>query len=673
MTARGRSLTAQVAAGFALIVIVSAALTFAVTSNRIALGMVDRVESEMRSVLRAEVSRISAWAEKAEQDALDLARVPWPGRFLSGGAAAEQSVAMETRLATLLRENPDYFMARFLDASGQEVARVDRRDGHAVVVATPDLQDKSHRDYAETLLSLSPGQAVLTPVNLNREHGEISEPRIATTRALAPVFDETGTRVGGVVINADAAAVLPPARIGRFGIRVINRMGDYLRHPDPDRELSHDRGEAPGFIRDFRMRPDSLMELANRSAELPLPGSGDVVLAALDRLETGPGPDTLSWLVLAILPKAEALSPAASEVRLLAMVVGAVALFACLAGWVFARRHGRQLAGVAAAARKVAGGDLAVTVPVQGSAETMELARAFNRMTAQLGEVMSREQALKMHLIEMNRELERSNNDLEQFARLAAHDLRSPLRALGTLADWIAEDYADAPAEVLEHLGDMQEQVARLQSLTDGLLQYSLAGSPESAQTAVDLEALADDVLGQMDLPGGMHVERRFDMPVIEGGGVEIATVIRNLVQNAVNHHDRDTGTIVVASEDLGEEVVLSVTDDGPGIPEAYHDTVLLPLKTLQGRNGSGGSGLGLAFVSRIADRWSGRVEVRSPGEERGTTVRLVMRGRPRVAFDPDSLTARLAHCSACISASLGRLDPNAPFQKEIPTPFAAQ
>lgn len=105
--------------------------------------------------------------------------------------------------------------------------------------------------------------------------------------------------------------------------------------------------------------------------------------------------------------------------------------------------------------------------------------------------------------------------------------------------------------------------------------------------------------------------------------GAALDLVLRNLVQNAIVHHDRDQVLITVAAEDTPRELVISVSDDGPGIDPAYHAAILLPFRTLKQKPGS--TGMGLAFVNRMIEMAGGRLTIASdPAKARGTQFRIV-------------------------------------------------
>ena len=114
-------------------------------------------------------------------------------------------------------------------------------------------------------------------------------------------------------------------------------------------------------------------------------------------------------------------------------------------------------------------------------------------------------------------------------------------------------------------------------------------------------------------------------MPTFATIAQPLDIVLRNLIDNAVKHHDLEAGRIIVHAEDGGENWIFSVADDGPGIPRDWHDAIFEPFKRiLDEEEAPEGSGIGLALVKKTVEWFGGRIEIRSdPAARRGTTFRV--------------------------------------------------
>jgi light-regulated signal transduction histidine kinase (bacteriophytochrome) len=222
---------------------------------------------------------------------------------------------------------------------------------------------------------------------------------------------------------------------------------------------------------------------------------------------------------------------------------------------------------------------------------------------------------------EQRLELMRSNADLEEFAYLASHDLKAPLRGIANLAQWISEDTAvTANPETAENLRLLHNRVTRLQMLLDGLLAYSRVGRTHAAAEEVDIAVLVDDIVAMLAPPPGFVVACEGEMSVIRTHRVPIRVVLENLIGNALKHHDRTEGRVTVAMRRLHGMVEFRVGDDGPGISSWFHDRIFMIFETLASREDTVSSGIGLAIVKKKVAGHGGRIRVESAPPARGST-----------------------------------------------------
>ncbi len=206
-------------------------------------------------------------------------------------------------------------------------------------------------------------------------------------------------------------------------------------------------------------------------------------------------------------------------------------------------------------------------------------------------------------------ELARSNKDLEQFAYVASHDLKAPLRAIELLVQWIREGLAGYDANnVQENLTLLARRTERLNRLLDDLLAYSRAGRKVGQHRETDCNALVQDVFQLVNAPPGIALEVEGRLPTFRTYSTPLEQVLRNLVGNAVKHHPGPEGRVSVGCEDRGDHFLFTVTDDGEGIPPEYADRIFEMFQTLKPRDQVEGSGMGLAIVSRIVAWQGGRV-----------------------------------------------------------------
>ncbi len=234
-------------------------------------------------------------------------------------------------------------------------------------------------------------------------------------------------------------------------------------------------------------------------------------------------------------------------------------------------------------------------------------------------------------------ELSRSNADLEQFAYVASHDLRAPMRAMANLADWIEEDMpGQLPEKVRGHLEKLRRRLEHLERMTESILEHSRAGSSNEAATRIDTALLVKDLGDELAPPPGFRVVPAFGLPGLETARAPIEQVFRNLIGNAIKHRDRDNGRVEVSARDLGDQYEFRVEDDGPGIPPAERETIFQMFHRLGPAETIEGSGIGLALVKRIVERHGGLVRV-EPREGRGAAFIFTWPKKLWVAAEDDA------------------------------------
>lgn len=231
---------------------------------------------------------------------------------------------------------------------------------------------------------------------------------------------------------------------------------------------------------------------------------------------------------------------------------------------------------------------------------------------ASIVDITERKQAEQM-LARYTADLERSNRELDEFAYVASHDLRSPLEGIASLASWIEEDSGtQLPEDSQRHLAQIGQRVLRLQTLLDDLLQFSRAGRRETALELVDVAELVQDIISLLNPPSGFRVKTSGDLPRLETFRTPLQQVFQNLIGNAIKHHDRTDGVVEVSALESEDAWTFTVADDGPGIDPAYHARVFMMFETLRPRDHVEGSGMGLAIIRKLIETHGGQIRLDS-------------------------------------------------------------
>lgn len=208
-------------------------------------------------------------------------------------------------------------------------------------------------------------------------------------------------------------------------------------------------------------------------------------------------------------------------------------------------------------------------------------------------------------------DLREANAQLEEFSFVVSHDLKSPMRGIADLTEWIIEDLGETMApDVGRNLQRIQSRVARMENLTEDLLNYARAAKRSKDVTQVDLSALINNILELLVLPEGAVVSVKLEINELSTPKAPLETVLRNIISNAIkHHHSSGQFQLNITNEAAGSYLCIRVEDNGPGIPANAQDRVFRLFQTLSGTGTSHG-GVGLAVAKRLCESHGGRLEL---------------------------------------------------------------
>ncbi|HEY9888614.1 MAG TPA: PAS domain S-box protein, partial [Candidatus Obscuribacterales bacterium] len=222
-----------------------------------------------------------------------------------------------------------------------------------------------------------------------------------------------------------------------------------------------------------------------------------------------------------------------------------------------------------------------------------------------------------------NAMLDKRNSELDQFAYVASHDLKAPLRAIANLSEWIEEDLGnEIPPENKQQLALLRNRVQRLEALINGLLEYSRVGRQEQKIEPVDVHQMLAEAIELLDPPDTFTVAIATPLPTLQTNRTALNQVFSNLIGNAIKHHDRPDGHVTITAQEYGNLIEFAVQDDGPGIAPEYHDKVFTIFQTLKSRDEFESTGIGLSLVKKIIESEGGSVSLESALGE-GATFRF--------------------------------------------------
>jgi len=216
-------------------------------------------------------------------------------------------------------------------------------------------------------------------------------------------------------------------------------------------------------------------------------------------------------------------------------------------------------------------------------------------------------------LMQLLTDVERANRELKDFAYTVSHDLKEPLRAIKTLANWISTDYADKLSKNDgEQIKLLLARVNQMNNLINGVLKYSGLRHVEEKHSPLDLNPFVSEVIDMIALPDNITITVENPLPVVQCEETRIMQVFQNLITNAVKYMDKAKGKIIIDCVEEADFWKFSVADNGPGIEEKYFEKIFQIFQTISPQEVSESSGVGLAIVKKIVELYDGRVWVES-------------------------------------------------------------
>ncbi len=222
-------------------------------------------------------------------------------------------------------------------------------------------------------------------------------------------------------------------------------------------------------------------------------------------------------------------------------------------------------------------------------------------------------------------ELKRSNEELQQFAYVASHDLQEPLRMVGCFVQLLEKKYKDKLDEdANEYIHFSVDGIKRMQSMLHGLLDYSRISTRDYKYLPTDINKVIENVKENLMLPiednaAKINVDR---LPVVNSDENQMVRLFQNLLSNAIKYRRDEVPVIKISAQKTENEYIFSVSDNGIGIKEDYFERIFSIFQRLHTRETYPGDGLGLAICKKIIERHSGRIWVESePGK--GSTFKF--------------------------------------------------
>lgn len=216
------------------------------------------------------------------------------------------------------------------------------------------------------------------------------------------------------------------------------------------------------------------------------------------------------------------------------------------------------------------------------------------------------------------KKLEKSNDELHEYAHVVSHDLKSPLRSIDALVSWLKEDNKGKLNETsLQNFSLIESTLEKMEHLISDVLEYSSIGEEETEKVHVNINTVVDELLKILYIPDHINVNVLKELPVVYGNKVKLQQLFQNMISNAVKFIDKEKGIIEIDVEALENHYQFSIKDNGIGIDKKFHDKIFKIFHTLNERKDS--TGIGLSIVKKIVDLHEGEIWLESE-LNKGTT-----------------------------------------------------
>ncbi len=209
-------------------------------------------------------------------------------------------------------------------------------------------------------------------------------------------------------------------------------------------------------------------------------------------------------------------------------------------------------------------------------------------------------------------ELSRTNGQMQDFVHIAAHDLKTPVRGIGTLADWIISDYGDKLDEHgREQVRLLKARVIRIDKLIEGMLQFSKITRNRKGEKKVNLNEVLSEVTDKIKPPDNIEIAVD-SLPTVICEHNHISQVFQNLLSNAIMFMDKPKGLIKVGCVEQGDFWKFYVCDNGPGIEQKHFERIFKIFQTLPKKDQIPSAGIGLAIAKKITELYGGKIWIES-------------------------------------------------------------
>ena len=207
--------------------------------------------------------------------------------------------------------------------------------------------------------------------------------------------------------------------------------------------------------------------------------------------------------------------------------------------------------------------------------------------------------------------LEKQNEQLNEYAQIVSHDLKSPLRSIHSLISWIKEDnIGEFSPQSVEYLKMIENKVEKMDHLIHGILTYSKIDTLELTNEKINLNDVINNIINIIHIPDNIKVTIVSKLPTIVADKYRIQQLFQNLIGNAVTYIDKPNGLVEVDYIEEKQHYIFSIKDNGPGIAKENQEKIFKIFQSFTKHDRS--TGIGLSIVKRIISNYNGDIWIES-------------------------------------------------------------
>ena len=582
-----------------------------------------RSEKQLNHTADLTRQKIGAYISELQNDVLHLSNSPFLEAYLLN-QTSEQKSLLEGEYVSIIASKPHYAQIRFigLENSGKEQIRVDKDDSVITIVAEHDLQEKGSREYFQESIKLDKNSVYVSRINLNREHGQISLPKMPTLRVASPVFYKNELK-GVFIINANLNwffEELTSVVNEDVDLFLVNSDGHYLVHPDPKQSFGFEYDESAWFLRDFDLTP---VEMHRNKKENFLK---DDIVYHLDLIDFPK--DNYDLFVLIAADQSLLLADYFQWKRDYIILVLSILLFLSLIAFYYLNGQAKKLSVITKKLKEFPETLESTNLPVDREDEIGALAQSFQEMADIINTNIS-------SLRDAREKAEQADYEKQEFLENMSHEIRNPLHSIFGLSEVLEQNqYLPHQKELIQNL---KFNAGNLNSLLNDILDYKkllqneLKLQPQWESLSDLIKAIYSShqyIAGTKKLNYTYSYPDTVDQKEFYVDKLRLSQVVNNLIINAIKFTP-EAGNVsfdIEFNEQGGEALLrFQVKDSGVGIEpqfiekikERYHSAAteqhFLPSQ-----------GIGLNVVVQLLKCFGAQLEVNSE-KDKGSVFSFVI------------------------------------------------